>query len=42
MLLLKTMQADNYPFDSEEVRSVLKSLNKAGKYDILAELMDYV
>ncbi len=42
MLLLKTMQADNYPFDSEEVRSILKSVNKLEKYDILAELADSV
>jgi len=42
MLLLKTMQADNYPFDSEEVRSILKSVKKADKYDILAELADSI
>jgi len=42
MLLLKTMEADNYPFDSEEVRSILKSVNKPEKYDILAELADSI
>ena len=42
MLLLKTMQADNYSFDSEEVRSILKSVNKLDKYDILVELTDSV
>ncbi|MDM8526308.1 hypothetical protein QUF80_23260 [Desulfococcaceae bacterium HSG8] len=38
-LILKSAEADKYPFDSEEVRSILKSVNKADRYDILAELM---
>ncbi len=42
MLLLKTMQADHYPFDSEEVRSVLKAVNQSEKYDLLVELADSV
>ncbi len=40
LLLLKTMEMDNYPFDSEEVRSILKSINKEDNYNILLELMD--
>ncbi|MDM8536358.1 hypothetical protein QUF70_06360 [Desulfobacterales bacterium HSG17] len=39
-MILKAMEIDDYPFDSEEVRAILKSVNKADKYDILAELMD--
>ena len=42
VLLLKSMELDNYPFDSEEVRSILKSVNKEEKYDILVELIDSV
>ena len=39
-LLLKAMEAENYPFDAEEVRSILKSINKGEQYDILKELME--
>lgn len=42
VLLLKSVEMDNYPFDSEEIRSILKSVNKIDKYDILLELMDSV
>lgn len=42
VLLLKSMELNNYPFDSEEVRSILKSVNKEDKYNILLELMDSV
>lgn len=42
VLLLKSMEMDDYPFDSEEVRSILKSVNKEDKYNILLELMDSV
>ncbi len=42
MLLLNAMEWDQYPFDAEEVRSVLKSVNKGDHYDILVELMDAV
>ncbi|MCP4351392.1 MAG: hypothetical protein GY795_38490 [Desulfobacterales bacterium] len=40
LLLLKASEMDNYPFDTEEVRSVLKSVNQEDNYSILAELMD--
>ncbi len=40
VLLLKTTELDNYPFDTEEVRSVLKSVGQEDKYNILVELMD--
>lgn len=40
VLLLKAMELDEYPFDSEEVRSILKSIDKQENYDILVELMD--
>lgn len=39
-LMLKAMELDNYPFDSEEVRSILKSINKEENYDILVELIE--
>jgi hypothetical protein len=39
-LLLNAMEMENYPFDPEEVRSILKSINQGEKYDILAELME--
>jgi len=39
-LILKAAEMSEYPFDSEEVRSVLKSVNAEDKYNILAELMD--
>ncbi len=42
VLLLNSMELDNYPFDSEEIRSILKSINKEEKYDILVELIDSV
>lgn len=42
VLLLKSMEMENYPFDSEEVRSILKSVNKEDKYNVLLELMDSV
>ncbi len=42
MLLLNAMEWDQYPFDAEEVRSVLKSVNKGDNYDILVELMDAI
>ncbi|QTA79223.1 Uncharacterized protein dnl_14780 [Desulfonema limicola] len=38
-LILKSAEIDNYPFDSEEVRSILKSVGKGDNYDILMELM---
>jgi len=38
-LILKSAEMDDYPFDSEEVRSILKSVDKADKYDILMDLM---
>ncbi len=40
MLLLKAMESAQYPFDAEEVRSILKSVDKGEQYDILAELME--
>ena len=40
MLLLKAMESDQYPFDAEEVRSILKSVDKGELYDLLAELME--
>lgn len=40
VLLLNAMESDDYPFDSEEVRSILKSIDKQHNYDILVELMD--
>ena len=40
VLLLNAMESDGYPFDSEEVRSILKSVDKQHNYDILVELMD--
>gem|GEM_PF-4059925 len=39
-MILKAAELDGYPFDSEEVRAILKSVHKEDKYDILAELMD--
>lgn len=42
VLLLKSVEMDNYPFDSEEIRSILKSVNKGDQYNILMELMDSV
>ncbi|MEZ4529093.1 MAG: hypothetical protein R2941_24540 [Desulfobacterales bacterium] len=39
-MILKAAELDDYPFDSEEVRAILKSVHKEDKYDILAELMD--
>ncbi|MDM8515636.1 hypothetical protein QUF76_05505 [Desulfobacterales bacterium HSG16] len=39
-LLLKAAELDGYPFDTEEVRSILKSVKKEEGYDILLELMD--
>ncbi len=39
-LLLKAIEFNDYPFDSEEVRSILKSIDKLENYDILVELMD--
>jgi hypothetical protein len=39
-LLLRSMELNEYPFDSEEVRSILKSINKLENYDILAEIME--
>lgn len=42
VLLLKASEMDNYPFDTEEVRSVLKSVGQEDKYNILIELMDSV
>ncbi|MGE0083998.1 MAG: hypothetical protein AB7S75_06205 [Desulfococcaceae bacterium] len=39
-LILKSAEISGYPFDSEEVRSVLKSADAGDKYDILAELME--
>ncbi len=42
MLLLRAMEMNDYPFDSEEVRSILKSIDKAENYSILRELMDAV
>ncbi len=42
MLLLRAMEMNDYPFDSEEVRSILKSIDKAENYAILRELMDAV
>ncbi len=41
-LLLKSMEIVDYPFDSEEVRSILKSVNKGDQYHILSELMDSI
>lgn len=38
-LILKSAEMDDYPFDSEEVRSILKSVDKADSYDILMEFM---
>lgn len=38
-LILKAVEIDSYPFDAEEVRSILKSVNKADRYDILMGLM---
>ncbi len=32
-LILKSAEMDKYPFDSEEIISVLKSVGKADKYD---------
>jgi len=40
VLLLNAMEADGYPFDSEEIRSILKSVGQPHHYDILIELMD--
>ncbi|MBF0118761.1 MAG: nucleotidyl transferase AbiEii/AbiGii toxin family protein [Desulfobacterales bacterium] len=40
MILLKAVDMDNYPFDSEEVRSILKSVNKEDNYSILMDIMD--
>ncbi|MCP4397840.1 MAG: hypothetical protein GY801_11145 [bacterium] len=40
ILLLNAMESVGYPFDSEEVRSILKSIGKPHNYDILLELMD--
>ncbi len=34
------MERDDDPFDSEEVRTILKSIDKLGNDDILVELMD--
>ncbi len=42
VILLKAMEKDGYPFDSEEVRAILKSVQKQDNYMILAELMDSV
>lgn len=42
MLLLNAMELDGYSFDSEEVRSVLKSVNQGDNYPVLVELMDSV
>jgi len=42
VMLLKAMEKDEYPFDSEEVRAILKSVQKEDNYTILAELMDSV
>jgi hypothetical protein len=39
-LLLRAVDAEKYPFDAEEVRSILESVNKEERYDILAELME--
>lgn len=39
-VLLKAMEMDGYPFDSEEVRSILKSIHKEEQYEILVDLMD--
>jgi len=38
-LILKSAEMDDYSFDSEEVRSILKSVGKGEDYDILMELM---
>lgn len=39
-LLLKAMETERYAFDAEEVRSILKAVNKGEQYDLLAELME--
>jgi len=40
VVLLKAMESENYMFDSEEVRSILKSIGKDENYDILKDLME--
>jgi hypothetical protein len=40
VVLLKAMESENYMFDSEEIRSILKSIGKDENYDILKDLME--
>jgi len=42
VMLLNAMEKDGYPFDSEDVRAILKSVQKQDNYPILIELMDSV
>jgi len=34
------MESEHYPFESEDVRSILKSIDKGEQYDLLVELME--
>jgi len=42
VMLLNAMEKDGYPFDSEDVRAILKSVQEQDNYPILIELMDSI